>query len=53
MIDFLEDDIYDITDSNIYVQALFYTPLIAHFLIDGVIWKRGHEKFELLKKSFR
>lgn len=52
MIDFMEDDIYEISDGNLFVQALFYTPLIAHFLIDGVIWKRGHEKFETLKRSF-
>lgn len=52
LIDFSEDDIYDLTEGNVFVQALFFTPLIAHFLIDGVIWKKGHLKFEAFKKSF-
>ncbi len=51
LLEFHEQDLYDLTNENIYVVALFYTPLIAHFLIDGIIWKKGHEKFDSFKKS--
>jgi hypothetical protein len=32
-------------DVDLLVQALLLTPLIAHFLFDGIIWKRGNERF--------
>lgn len=38
IVDFLDD-------IDILVRALLVTPLIAHFLFDGIIWKHNNERF--------
>lgn len=51
-VDFIEEDITGFENlwiNNIAV-ALFFTPLIGHFLIDGYIWKKGHPKFDQLRQ---
>lgn len=52
-VDFIEEDITGFENLwiNNFAVALFFTPLIGHFLIDGVIWKRGHQKFDLLRQQ--
>lgn len=52
-IDFIEEDITGF--ENLWINnlaiALFFTPLIGHFLIDGFIWKKGHPKFDQLRQN--
>jgi hypothetical protein len=52
-VDFIEEDITGFENlwiNNIAI-ALFFTPLIGHFLIDGFIWKKGHPKFDQLRQN--
>lgn len=41
---------YDLVESSApfdsLAMALLTTPLIAHFIFDGIIWKRGNERFK-------
>lgn len=52
-VDYIEEDITGHENKwlNNISLALFFTPLIGHFLIDGVIWRRGHPKYDKLRKS--
>lgn len=40
-------------DIEYLLLAIFNTPLITHFLIDGIIWKHTDEKFQILKSHFK
>lgn len=52
-VDFIEEDITGFENLwiNNFAVALFFTPLIGHFLIDGLIWKKGHSKFDQLRQN--
>lgn len=39
--------------SNIVIEALFFTPLITHFFIDGIFWKRKDKRFNKLMEYNR
>jgi hypothetical protein len=50
LFDYLHDD--RSYSGNFLLDALFFTPLITHFLIDGIIWKKKDARFgQLLDKD--
>jgi hypothetical protein len=52
MIDYSHKYLLDFFDDiNLLVLAILYTPLISHFLFDGVIWTRDNERFQVFLKS--
>lgn len=46
--DYYQSDLVDFFDPlDSLALALLTTPLIAHFIFDGIIWKRGNERFSI------
>jgi len=37
--------------SNIWFESVFFTPLITHFFIDGILWKKSDPRFKKLMEK--
>jgi hypothetical protein len=47
LVDYYQDDIVEMFEPLESIAiALLATPLIAHFIYDAIIWKRGNERFK-------
>lgn len=52
LLDYNHQELIETFDSiSLLMLALLYTPLIVHFLFDGVIWTRDNERFQIFLKS--
>lgn len=47
-LDYFHDSIIEyFDDADVLIRAILTTPLIAHFIFDGLIWRRGNERFKV------
>lgn len=52
ILEFYNDAIVDyFQEADVLIRALLTTPLITHFLFDGLLWKRGNERFKTFLKE--
>ncbi len=46
-IDYFQNEIAGLfSEVDLLIRALLATPLIAHFIFDAIIWKRGNDRFQ-------
>lgn len=50
LMDYIHDDAgYQL---NLFLEALFFTPLITHFLLDGILWKMKDDRFKIFINNY-
>ncbi len=51
-LEYFQNNILEIfSNSSVLIRAMLTTPLITHFIFDGIIWKKDNKNFQLFRSS--